>query len=300
MKKLRLFSVLLTLVFLVSGISAGSVFAADDAGVKTPNKIAAAQFNQKVKHENASIETASYLSANDVSALEDNSTVKTSKLDANAVKLEIANDSPFETVTYEDGTVEKSYSTIVVYAEPVYAETSASIVPTLSTSKLQVSNLSNNKSMNVQLLDTGSNDKTYSGLNVSLYVKITYTNRTVDGDTVTHLDNLYGKVVSVGVTYYRNLSLEIVNNGLWKDSSSSYGSAPLEGQWYEYGVAAPSIGTLYGGANGYSHYMTTGLDTGYVAGIVTVEYRHSSSQTSWSSDHTALQIGSMSGIVPVG
>jgi len=62
--------------------------------------------------------------------------VKISKLDTNVVKLEIANDSPFETVYFDDGTV-------------------------------------------------------------SLYIKITYTDKTVNGSVVTHLNNLYEKVVSV-------------------------------------------------------------------------------------------------------
>jgi len=291
-EKVRLISVLLTLVFLVSGISASSVFSANSSGEKTPPKIRETQPDKKLVQENAFVESASYLSAEAVSSLKDNSTVKISKLDTNAVKLEIANDSPFKTVYFADGTVEKSYSTIVVYAEPIYAESSSPITNTSSTSKLQVSNLSNNESMMVQSSGTGSQDFNYSGLNVDLYIKMTYTTKTVGNFEVTHLDNLYGKLVDAYVTYFRNLSLTIRNFGCWADSSSSRGITPTSGQNYYYGVAWPTTGTLYGGANIYPHYLTTGAGTGFVQGIVSVEYRHSS-ETGWSSDQTSLKIGSV-------
>jgi len=121
---------------------------------------------------------------------------------------------------------------------------------------------------------------------------MTYTTKTVNNAEVTHLDKLYGKVVSVGVTYFRNLSLSIQNMGFWQDTSSSGGWTPVDGQWYYSGVASPAIGTLYSATNAYSHYLTTGLGTGYVAGIVGLEYSHSS-ETGWSSDQTAIKRGSL-------
>lgn len=282
--------VILSLIALtmLSCLPSSNVYALESQSSGLLNSV----INHELQEENYRIDQLLTIDESSIISIKKFSKIKTTLLNANDKIVEISNNSPLRIDYYLDGSRVETYEKYKLLVTSQFNEINTQNSQTASNdNNFEFANSINDTIIKntFVLLGTGSKELQQASPygDVTLYVKISYTTRyDAGGHICSRLDRVYGKLVNVGVTYFRNLGIEALTTGAWEDSSTSRGISNTLSNYG--GVSSPSIGTLYYTLSPSSHYYCTGTATGGIAGKVSIEWKHSST-ASWYT--YSIQIG---------